>query len=279
MFLISKLIFIISSIVIVVLLIAFILFKNYNDNKYVAMLNNALDDLKEKFNNSVTLTADFSISSTSGNSVVVSSWLKMQKKLNEKYDFQLFIEKSPLFDEMNMYAIKNRNEFTIFMESKMIDTLFESSYSDSIWLYYIMPIVQTENELKLADVINKENFVFVEKKNELNHYALTLDENLINKLKENVNKLNNESIKSFVESIENLDDKIIINFYITDNDEIKKIKLDLTGYLKNTELTNMIVDLELKDLNSTKVEIPNEAKATSSDVGNYILQKGNNYIE
>jgi len=273
------LIFIISSIVIVVLLIAFILFKNYNDNKYVAMLNNALDDLKEKFNNSVTLTADFSISSTSGNSVVVSSWLKMQKKLNEKYDFQLFIEKSPLFDEMNMYAIKNRNEFTIFMESKMIDTLFESSYSDSIWLYYIMPIVQTENELKLADVINKENLVFVEKKNELNHYALTLDENLINKLKENVNKLNNESIKSFVESIENLDDKIIINFYITDNDEIKKIKLDLTGYLKNTELTNMIVDLELKDLNSTKVEIPNEAKATSSDVGNYILQKGNNYIE
>ena len=60
--------------------------------------------------------------------------------------------------------------------------------------------------------------------------------------------------------------------YITKSNELSKIELDMSEYLEGTELASFIITIELKDINSTKIDIPKEAKESSIDLETYMKQ-------
>jgi len=173
------------------------------------------------------------------------------------------------------------------MQSSLIDMMGMTSSLDNKWIYYNFILDELEQSfertedvkqleekfenMKLEDFLDEEHFVYVEDVNGLRHYELIIDQKLIDKIKVKLSELNDEDINETINSMEELEKTIKIDFYINSKDELSKIELDMTEHLEDVDdISSMVLSIEFTGLNSTVVEIPSEAKNSIIDLETYM---------
>lgn len=279
----NKLIFIITGVALVLIAIVLLVFAFMkSSNTSISVLKKAFANLQERADNSVTVNGNLSLATTTGESFSFNLSSKVVEK-DDKIDMQVTLEKSLLFEEMNVYATITEEEMTFYMQSSLIDMMGMTSSIDNKWIYYNLnldELEQTEEDkeleekikdMKLEDFIDEEHFVFVDKVNDLRHYELIIDQKLIDNIKSKLSELNDEDINETISSMEELENTIKIDFYINDKDELSKIELDMTEYLEDTDdISSMVLSMEFTNLNSTVVEIPSDAKNSITDLETYM---------
>ena len=258
---------IILAVVAIVLLV--FAFANKSSNS-VEVLKKSLANFENGYD-SATIRAKLS-ASASGTSLDFSATVRTQKIDEKKANIHITVDPSLLFEEMNIYATTDEKEANLYLESTLIDMLGATSSLTPSWVKYSLKLDEMIeeanledklNDLKLEDVIDEKHFVYVDKVDKLNHYQLIIDQELINKLEE----LSGEEI----EETQQLEKDIKIDFYISKSNEISKIELDMSEYLKEDDtISSLVMSLEIKDLNKTQIQIPSEALNTTTDLETYI---------
>jgi len=266
-------VFIIIGIILAVvaaILLVFV-FTNNSSNS-VEVLKKSISNI-EKGYNSATISANLSVTATEA-TLDFSATSKIEKTTNNEVKVQLTVNPSLISQEMNAYAMIEEEQVNMYLQSTIIDMLEETESEQLSWVKYSLTLEEFLDELglgnnenlnkfELTDVIDKKHFVYVEEVDELNHYELIIDQELIDKLKE----YNEEESTEIME----LEKAIKVDFYISKSNDISKIELDMSDVLTEEDfVSNLILSLELKDLNKTKVEIPNEALNAVTDLETYI---------
>ena len=267
-----------TIVAVVVVLLAFM----KSSNNSVVVLEKALNNLVQNSDNSSTLDAKVSFASTTGESFAFTATIKSEMKENNNIDMLITINKSLFFEEMNIYASINEDELTAYLYSSLIDMLGMTSSLEPTWVHYIIPLDEllqegaTQSntyEFDLADIVDKKHFVYVGEGNELKHYQLIIDQDLINNIKTKLENTNEEEIKEMFDSMETLEESIKLDLYINSLNQLTKIELDMTEYLEDSEdISSLILSFEFSNLNSTKVEIPNNVKNSTIDLDTYMMQ-------
>lgn len=272
----NKLLFIIGGIVLAVVAIILVVLAFMNSsNNSISVLKKTLANLEEKGENNATVDAKISFSTATGESFSFSATAKAEKKSDDEMNVEIVVNKSLFFEEMNLYASLTEEDLTMYMESTLIDMLGLTYSETPTWVYYTMDLdelVEEENveEIDLEEIIDRKHFVFVDETNVMKHYQLIIDQELINRVKTKLETVNNEELKDMVNSTETLEKPIKIDFYITNQNELSKIELDMSEYLEDTEdIASFVMSIELKDLGNTKVEIPMDAKNSIVDMETY----------
>lgn len=268
--------------VIAVILLTFSL-KNSSESS-ISALEKAIANLKQKNVNSITVAANLSMGMTTGETFDLTANVKAEKKDDNQTDMQITINKSLLFDEMNIYASTNDKQATLYIQSNLIDMLGFTSSVTSSWLYHTIEvdelleetnIEENEENLNLEEFFDSNHFKRIDKKDNINHYQLIIDQELINQFKEKANEIGdqelNESVIELEESFKDLNGPIKFDLYITDSNEFSKIELDLSNqFTEEDGISKFIIGIEISDLGNTKVEIPSEAKNSIIDLETYM---------
>lgn len=279
----NKLMIIIGGVVLaVVAVISVILAFNFLGNdKPLTALKKAIANLQENGKNSATVNANVSIATSTGESMTLSATVKTVMKSDNEFDMQVTVNESLFFDEMNIYLTTTNQEIKMYLESTLIDMMGTTSSLTPTWVYYTMPLeeimeefnsYESEMEIDIEELIDEKHFVFIDEVNELRHYQLIIDQELIDTMKAKLADIDDEDIKEMIDSMETLEEIIKVDFYITSSNEFSKIELDMTEYLEDTELSSFVIGIELKDLNNTKVEIPSDAEKATVDLETYMTQ-------
>ena len=120
-------------------------------------------------------------------------------------------------------------------------------------------------------MIDKKHFLYIGKKDGLKHYQLVIDQKLIENIITKLAEMSGETIDDTVDMTEELEETIKIDFYINNSDELAKIELNMSDYLTEEDgLSKLVFTLEFAGLNSTIVEIPNEAITSTMDLETYM---------
>ena len=271
----GKLPIIIAVIVMIAAIVGIIILSlSGKSSSSIDVLNKALNNAKNEYD-SATVEAKLSMTS-SGTAIDFSAAIKTQKINDKKANLQITVKPSLLTKEMNAYATIDEKELKMYLESTLVDMFGTTSSATPKWISYSLKLEdamknvvenkkqkETLNNLKLEDILDEKHFVFVDKVDGLNHYELIIDKELIKKIE----KLSNEKI----DDIEEFNDEIRIDFYITKSNEIAKIELDMSELLKDTkEISKLVLSFEIKDLNKTEVKIPKEAIESSIGLESYM---------
>ena len=270
----NKLIFIIGGVVLAVLaVVLLVLAFTKSSEGSINVLKKALANLQETSKNSVTANGKVSISSSEGVTLDLRSSLMFQRKLDDKVNWQLKVDKSALSEEINVYGTITNENIIMYLESQIIDLAGMTTSETSIWLHQIFPLDELiedndASQTDLSNIIDSEHFIFIEKDGDLNKYQLIFDQELIDTFNF---KLNGE--EQIIEEDEEqpvLEEPIYIDFYISESNELKKINMDISNQLKDTELNKFVFSVEFTNFNKTVVEIPEEAKKSTIDLQKYM---------
>ena len=283
----NKLVFIIGGVVLALIAIVLVIFAMNNSSNSISVLKKTMANLSEAGKDSATATAKLNIEA-GGQNLSLSATAKVEKKSEEEFDMQLMVDKSLFTEEMSVYAKVGKDKVNVYMESTTIDLLGMTSSLTPSWVYYTLKLDEimsemnaeenTNSELKLEDVIDAKHFVFVDSVDKINHYQLIIDQELINNIKAKADELANEDLKDSFDDMEELEQAIKVDFYITDSNELAKIKLDMSEYLtEEDDISGLSISIELKDLNNTKVEIPSEALKSTTDIDTYMAENSIDY--
>lgn len=275
-------IFIISGILlasVAIIVLVFSLMKSSNNN--ILVLEQAIDNLSKQGENSATVDANLSLATSNGDAIEFSLTVKTEKKNNDKIDMLMTLNKSLLFDEMNVYASMDQKEINMYMESSLIDMFGMTSSLEPTWIYYTMSldemmetnnVNETELSIDLHDLLTKEHFVYIDKVGELKHYVLTIDQGIIDNITSKLPSVDEEAMNGILSSMVTLEKPIKIDFYITKNNELSKIELNMSEHLEEVEdISKLVFSISFSDLNSTKVEIPDAAKNSTVDLETYMM--------
>lgn len=279
----NKWFFILMGIVLIVIAIGLLVFAFINSSgNSISVLEKAIANISEKGKDSASITAKLNIAA-GGQSLNLSATAKIEKKAETAYDMQLTIDKTLFTDEISFYASVDSKKATAYINSDTIDMLGMTLSETPVWLNYTFELEETigkitkeENsgeELELEDILDSKHFVLVEKLENVNHYQLIIDQELINTIKAKAVELANEELKESFADMEELKKAIKIDFYITKNNELTKIELDMSEHLTEEDsISKLAISIELKDLNNTKVEIPSEALNSTMNIETYMMQ-------
>lgn len=282
----NKLLIIVGGILLAVVAIVLVVvsFLKSSDDS-IMVLERVLNKLSNSNTNSVAVDTGISIATTTGESFSLSLTVKGEKKSSDEIDMQMTLNKSLLFDEMNVYLTTSKEEMTMYLESSLVDLLGMTSSLEPVWLYYTLPLdelpVEKERdniveEIKLKDIIDRKHFKYVNEKDDLRHYVFIIDQKLIDNMKSKLSNVDNEEIKEMLDSMETLEETIKLDLYITKNDELSKIELNMSEYLKDDEnISDFVLSMSIRDINNTNVEIPNDAKNSIVDLETYISSNAN----
>ena len=283
----NKLVFIIGGVVLALIAIVLVVFAMNNSSNSISVLKKTMANLSEAGKDSATATAKLNIEA-GGQNLSLSATAKVEKKSEEEFDMQLMVDKSLFTEEMSVYAKVGKEEVNLYMESTAVDLLGMTSSLTPSWVYYTLKLDEimdeiseeenVDSDLELEDIIDDKHFVFVDKVDNINHYQLIVDQVLINNIKAKADELANEDLKDSFDDMEELEQAIKIDFYITDSNELTKIKLDMSEYLtEEDDISGLSISIELKDLNNTKVEIPSEALKATTDIDTYMAENSIDY--
>lgn len=244
----------------------------------VRVLEKALSNLEFKGEKSGTIDMKLLLQSDTEDSMNFSATMKYAKQGDDNYNFNLIVNKSMLFDEMNVYASVLDERATLYVNSSLIDMLGMTSSTPSMWLYTTMTEQDLEmqtgtemdelDDLDLSDIIDKNHFKLISEENELKHYQLVIDNQLINKTK--IEAYKNEDLKSFAESLSELAETHYVDFYINNSNELVKISMDLASALEYETIKSAVVSVEFNNLGATQVQIPAEVRNSTMDLETYM---------
>ena len=272
-------IFVVLGILLGVIALALVYFAyNKTFNNPVKVLETALEKLELKGERSGTIEAKLLIQSDTEDSMNLSGAIKYAKQGDDNYNINLTLNKSMFFDEMNIYASILDERATLYANSSLIDMLGFTSATPSIWVH----MTTTEQELEmqtgtetdelddidLSDILDENHFKLIGKENNLNHYQLVIDNELVNKIKLEASK--EEDLKSFADSISELTETYYVDFYINNSKELVKISMDLTNSLNDESIKSAVISLEFNNFGTTVVQIPEEAKSSTIDLETYM---------
>ena len=263
-------IFIICGVVLLALVVLVILkFTVFDKSKSsVDVLERATSNLIAKSggeNLSGTIVATMTMGTIS-TTVNVSAQSKYQM-VDDTLRFQLKLDKSDFFDEMNAFMVIAKDKISLYAESNLIDMFIGTTSDSKEWLSYELEL--EENQIDLSNIESDtsvdlssldDEFKYVGQENGLKHYTLTINNDTIQDLDE----VDTSSIQ-----LDQFNGDLVIDFYLNENDEFEKITMDLSDAMANTGVTKALITIEFKDFNNTIVTIPNEA-FNGSDLMEYI---------
>lgn len=264
---------------IILLLVAFK--KSSNDS--ISVLTKAVNNLAEKSENSGTINTSILFENGTFDSMNLSASVKYQK-INDLYNLSLTLNKSLLFDEVNLYSVISDKSLTLYANSSLLDMLGLTSSDSNMWLYYFLDLsdfIQSDKqdnytEVDFSKFVDNNHFKYIDKKDGLNHYQLIMDNQLMKKLESSMD-LSEDERKELEDSIEiDNNEKYILDFYINDSNEIVKISMNLTEFIENEDISKAIISFEFVDFNNTIVAIPEDAVASQMDIITYLSEYSNN---
>ena len=249
-----------------------------SSNNSVRVLEKALNNMILKGENSGTIDAKIMIQSNTEDAMNLSGTIKYDKQGDDNYDINLTLNKSMFFDEMNIYASILDDRATLYADSSLIDMLGFTSATPSMWVH----MTTTEQELEmqtgtevdelddidLSDILDEKHFKLIGKQNNLNHYQLVIDNDLVNKIKFEASK--EEDLKSFADSLSELTETYYVDFFINNSNELVKISMDLTNSLDDESIRSAVISFDFNNFGSTLVQIPAEAKNSTIDLETYM---------
>lgn len=266
---------------ILALILIFLKFNKTNSNS-LDVLNKTLSNYLTLNSNSATITTSINIQANETGDINLSAISQYQKNMDGSYNLLLKINKSLFFDEMNLYGKINKENINLFVESKTVDMLLGTLSDNNQWLKYDIDLTDyvsnnemdsfDTNKIDVSKILSSENFKYIERKENLNHYKLIIDKNVIKKITDKVNKENllenNEQIDIFDDSI----NEFVLDLYIDDKNQLQKIKFDMTNLIDDESISKLELDLEFSNINSTIVDISSNAFNSSIDLNEYIEQ-------
>ncbi len=268
----NKGLFIILGVVLVVVaaVVAFMIF-NKSEKNDIDALENAVENFLKAGGQSGTVDFRVTVESVTGDTVNVSSTLSYIKS-NNLLDIALIVNKSALFDEMGLYARINNNSINLYTQSNVLDLLGTTSSDGNIWVKYSEQLTENileelnsldlNQEIDLSQTLDSKHFKFVGTEDELNHYILLVDDELLSKLDEDSMSINKG------ESYE-------LDIYLDKSDKLSKINFDLSSYIKNDNIAKLYITIEFSNLGNTNLVIPEDAINSSMDIDTYISTYSN----
>lgn len=247
-------------------------------NNSVKVLEKALSKLEFKGERSGTVDVKLLIQSQTDDSMNLSATMKYSKQGDDNYNFNLTLNKSMFFEEINVYASVLDEKATLFVNSSLIDMLGFTSSTPSMWVY----MTTTEQDLEmqtgievdeledidLSDILDGSHFKLIDSQNNLKHYQLVIDNELVNKIKKEASKEDN--LKNFANSLNELTENYYVDFYINNSNELVKISMDLTKGLNDESIKSAVMSFEFNNFGSTLVQIPTEVKNSTIDLETYV---------
>ncbi len=270
----------------VVALVLVVFAFNKNSNSDVKVLEKALSNLEKKGESSGTVDVKLLLESDTQDSMNFSATFKYAKQGDDNYNFDLTLNKSMLFDEINVYASLLNDNLTLFANSSLIDMLGLTSSTPSMWVYLTMTEEELEisdekidlddaDEYYLRDVLDQKHFKLIGEKDNLKHYQLIIDNELLNKIK--ALAPSEEELREFEESLASINngsteltETYYVELYINNYDELVKISMDLSDSIQDETIKKAVLSLELRNFRTTTVQIPNEVKNSIIDLETYM---------
>lgn len=267
--------------VVAAVLLVMTLSKPSSTNNSVAVLETAINNFVEKGKNSGTIVAGIAIDSEE-QSVNVDANIKYQK-LNDELNLEISVDKSELFDELHLFANLSKNNMNLYATTNIINMIAgleptENKWiklnSDDLGLDLNFDFDQTENiQADLSKLGLDKKIVYLGKNNNLRHYRLTVDKELLEDFYSNyLETASNENETVSFGLDEDFEGTYNIDFYINDYNELNSISIDFTDQLNNDGITKAILNIEFRDFNNTTVTIPSEALNTTVDLQTYITE-------
>jgi len=242
-------------------------------NNPLEKLEKAFVNFTEKGKNSASVDAKLSFSLTTGESFALSATVKAQKKIDDLINMQITLNKSIMFDEINLYTEITKESAKLYAQSSLIDMIGMTSSPSPMWIYYLVELDELVIEdqtnanaqnIDLKELIGIEKFVFVEKTDDISRYQLSIDKELIEEINTKTNAgLDTETLR--------ITEPIKIDFYVNNSDELTKIQIDMSETLKELgTISSATMSIEFSNLGNTIVEIPSDAKNSIIDLETYM---------
>lgn len=277
-------IFILLGVLLGVIAIALLVFSFIkSSNTPVRELERALNSISEKGENSGTIDAKILIESDTSDTYNLTATLKYGKNY-DNYDIALTLNKSLLYEEMNFYATITDEDVTLFANSSLIDMLGLTSSPTDMWVYFLMTFdeLEIEDEFEeeygyfyLSDILDKEHYKLIDEQNGLKHYQLTIDNELLNKIK--AQAPNEEELREFEQSLSEINggsteltEVYYVDVYINSNGELSKVSMNLTEEIDDETINKIVISFEFSNFGSTTISIPSEANDSMIDLETYM---------
>ncbi|MBR6689875.1 MAG: zinc ribbon domain-containing protein [Bacilli bacterium] len=238
-------------------------------NKPIKELEDSLTHFILKSKNSGTINLDLSIQTNNSDKYDFNANIKYIKKHNDNYDIAFKIDKTNFNEEINIFSKINNKTITLYASSNLIDMLGLTESTDNMWVYYkdknkILENFDIEDDrnFNFFDVIDDAHYKFINEEKGLKHYKLTIDNELLNKLK-------SQTDSEFVGFTE-LNDVYYLDIYINNKGELTKLELDLTKFINEKEIKKALITIQFYDLGSTSLTIPMDAINSSLNLETYL---------
>lgn len=270
--------------VIAVVLVSFALFKS-NSNS-VDALNKAVANLNSKGADSATIKLEANIEASEMGSVKLSMESKAAK-VNDQYLVEVKLNKNIITDEISMFMSFDKDNAKVYVPSSFIN-LIAGDETDTIgnkWYNYTMSLSElglnlsdleseSDTDFDFSSIIDQKHFVYVDSSNNSNHYQLKIDKELIEKIKTKASNELDAEDKEMLDSVDTSEldgmEPIILDFYITKDNQLEKISIDLAKYMDSEDVSKAEISISFVDLGSTVVTIPDEALNSKDSLEDYI---------
>lgn len=261
---------------------------NKSSKANIKSLEKAIENTVNAGNKSGTITATISMGDDK-DSFDLSGIVKYQIIDDNGIKMQISVNKSMFFDEMSLYLNADKSNINLYAKNSLIDMFMGTSSNTDSWVSLSAPIedsglnLDSINESKQDFSLDsiEEYIKYSGKKDGLDCYTLVIDNNFIDKAKEKATdeqkQILNESLSQLTGGTTKLEKPYTINFYVNSEKELQKVSLDMEEYAKQLNMKKLVLTIELKDTNSTVVDIPNEAITSSIDLEKYISENYSDY--
>lgn len=244
---------------------------NRSSDTALTVLKKSLGNFEQKASNSATVNANILIESTTNDTINFSAIMKYAKN-GDIYDVSIKLNESLLFDEMNLYSRIDRENMNLYAQSSIIDLLGFTNSEEDLWINYPISLddfkITDNNELNIIDILDDEHFKYVDSTNGVSHYKLILDKKLLDN---NKDQLTEEQVTELEDLLSSVDvDNYTIDLYINDSNELVKISMEISNIEGIEGLSRIVVSIEFSGLNSTVVEISNDALNSSVNLEDYM---------
>lgn len=275
-------IFIILGIVLAIITgILLFLSINKSSNNSIKVLQKAINNFAVKGENSGTINLDLLLGSNESDSINISATMKYAR-VDYNYNIALTLNKSLLFDEVNLYSTITEKDVTLYAKSSLVDMLGVTSSNTDMWVHYVLGLdelidteeqnIELKSNIDLSSIFDDNHYKYVGKKDSLRQYQLIIDNELISKVKKIVESEDSlkESLTEIPEEQINLEKPIYLDFYINKSNELAKITMDISELIEEEEnLSKAIIEISFLNFGNTMVDIPKEAKNSNMDIITY----------
>lgn len=273
--------------IVAVLIVGIILGVDRKEKPY-----DSIEEALEKVSDAKSLTVRTSVKmKASGNEINLSLDIKAEEKEDKIEILQIKLNKNMFIDEMSLFARIDEKQVNLYTQSNLID-LMGMTKGKNEWIYYDISLddlnlkdlekeAKNNKKIEPEKILDEKHLRYVGEENNLKHYELIIDKELLEKLKDLYDEETYKALKDQMEKIK----QTVVDIYLTKNNELSKIGIDMSEAIKDMDseevkFDKIVFEMELLDVNKTKIDIPEEALHSETDIEeyiqrNYVMPEGN----